>query len=267
MINVDDIGIKFRMGKHHRLKARDLLVDMPRSRRSEAVEFWALRHISFTVECGETIGIIGRNGSGKSTLLRVIAGIYPPDEGKISVGGEVSTLFSLGAGFQPELSGRDNIYLNGIMIGLTKKTIDSKIDGIIEFAELGDFIDMPMKIYSSGMRSRLGFAIAMHIDKDIILIDEIMGTGDAAFRQKADVEMSRIMGEKTVVIVSHGMATIQKFSNKVIWLNKGIITAMGEPHEVVKQYLAASHIKEPPPDEVPVNNQHLSSEEYMKSEE
>jgi len=178
----------------------------------------------------------------------VIAGVYPPDEGKVSVDGEVSTLFSLGTGFNQELSGRDNIYLNGVMIGLSKMQIDGIIDGIIEFTELGDFIDMPVRTYSSGMRARLGFAIAINSDKDILLIDEIMSVGDAAFRQKADVEMSRIIGEKTVLLVSHNTNTIKRFANKVIWLDKGIMAAMGEPEDVTKQYLAAYQVKEMPPD-------------------
>jgi len=204
--------------------------------------------VTFAVERGETVGIIGRNGSGKSTLLRVIAGIYLPDEGKVSVDGEVSTLFSLGTGFNQELSGRDNIYLDGIMIGLTKNQIDGIIGDIIEFAELGDFIDMPVRTYSTGMRSRLGFAIAMNSDKDIVLIDEIMAAGDAAFRQKADAEMERIMGERTVLLVSHNMATIERFASRVIWFDRGVMAAMGEPKEVIEQYLAASRVKKPPPD-------------------
>jgi ABC-type polysaccharide/polyol phosphate transport system ATPase subunit len=132
------------------------------------------------------------------------------------------------------------------MMGLTKKKIDGIIDGIIEFTELSDFIDMPVRTYSSGMRARLGFAIAINSDKDIVLIDEIMGAGDAAFRQKADAEMSRIVGERTVMIVSHDMNTIKRFANKVIWLNKGSLTAMGRPEEVIEQYLAASSVKRPP---------------------
>ena len=246
MINVSDLGIKFKMDKRRRSRAFSFLFERSQNPRQPAGEFWALRHVSFTVERGETVGIIGRNGSGKSTLLRVIAGVYPPDEGEVSLDGEVSTLFSLGTGFNSELSGRDNIYLNGIMIGLTKKQIDGIIDTIMEFAELGDFIDMPVKIYSSGMRSRLGFAIAMNSDKDIVLIDEIMSAGDAAFRQKADAEMSRIIGERTVLIVSHEMNTIKKFAGKVIWLDKGVVAAMGEPKEVIEQYLAASNVKKPP---------------------
>jgi len=249
MIEVSDLGIKFKMGKRQRSKVFTLLFDRSRNLQRPDGEFWALRHVSFTVERGETVGIIGRNGSGKSTLLRVIAGIYPPDEGKASVDGEVSTLFGLGTGFNLELSGRDNVYLDGIMIGLTKNQIDGIIDAIIEFAELGDFIDMPVRTYSTGMRSRLGFAIAIHTDSDIVLIDEIMGAGDAAFRQKAEVEMSRIMGEKTVLLVSHAIPTIEKFASRVIWLDRGIVAAMGEPKEVMERYLAASKVKRPPPDE------------------
>lgn len=249
MINVSDLGIKFNMEKRRRSRAFTFLFERSHNRQRSPGEFWALRHVSFAVERGETVGIIGRNGSGKSTLLRVIAGIYPPDEGEVSVGGEVSTLFSLGTGFNAELSGRDNIYLDGIMIGLTKEQIDGIIDAIIKFAELGDFIDMPVRTYSSGMRSRLGFAIAMHSDTDIMLIDEIMSAGDAAFRQKADAEMNRIMGQKTVLMVSHAMGTIEKFATRVIWLNRGVVAAMGEPKEVIKQYLAESKVKKRPPDE------------------
>jgi len=249
MIKVSDLGIKFKMEKRRRSRALVLLLERSRKQQWSRGEFWALRHVSFAVERGETVGIIGRNGSGKSTLLRVIAGVYPPDEGKVSVQGEVSTLFSLGTGFNAELSGRDNIYLDGIMIGMTKTQIDGIIDGIIEFTELGDFIEMPVRTYSSGMRSRLGFAIAMNSDKDIVLIDEIMSAGDAAFRQKAEAEMNRIMGEKTVLLVSHAMGTIEKFASKVIWLDRGVIAAMGEPKEIIEQYLAASKVKKRPPDE------------------
>ncbi|HUX48799.1 MAG TPA: ABC transporter ATP-binding protein [Dehalococcoidia bacterium] len=249
MINVSDLGIKFNMEKRRRSRAFTFLFERSHNRQRSPGEFWALRHVSLAVERGETVGIIGRNGSGKSTLLRVIAGIYPPDEGEVSVGGEVSTLFSLGTGFNAELSGRDNIYLDGIMIGLTKEQIDGIIDAIIKFAELGDFIDMPVRTYSSGMRSRLGFAIAMHSDKDIMLIDEIMSAGDAAFRQKAEAEMNRIMGERTVILVSHAMGTIERFATRVIWLNRGVVAAMGEPKEVIEQYLAESKVKKRPPDE------------------
>jgi len=248
MVEVNDLGIKFKMDKRRRSGALAFLLERSRNRRQQRGEFWALRHVSFTVERGETVGIVGRNGSGKSTLLRVIAGVYPPDEGKVSVDGEVSTLFSLGTGFNAELSGRDNIYLDGILIGMTKYQIDGIIDDIIEFTELGDFIDMPVKNYSSGMRARLGFAIAIQSDKDIVLIDEIMSAGDASFRQKASTEMNRIIGEKTVLIVSHDMNTIERLASRVIWLDRGVIAAMGDPKGVIEQYLAESKVKKPPTD-------------------
>ena len=247
MVRVSDLGIKFKVEKRRRSRAFSFLFERSDNRQRPSGEFWALRHVSFVVERGETVGIIGRNGSGKSTLLRVIAGVYPPDEGTVSVDGEVSTLFGLGTGFNAELSGRDNIYLDGIMIGLTKKHVDGIVDDIIEFAELEDFIDRPVRTYSSGMRARLGFAIAMQSDKDIVLIDEIMSAGDAAFRQKADAEMGRVMGDKTVLLVSHDMTAIKKFANKIIWLNKGVMAAIGEPKEVIEQYLAESKVKRPPP--------------------
>jgi ABC-type polysaccharide/polyol phosphate transport system ATPase subunit len=249
MVEVSDLGIKFKMEKRRRSGALAFLIERYRRQPRSRDDFWALKHVSFTVERRETVGIIGRNGSGKSTLLRVIAGIYPPDEGTVSVDGEVSTLFTLGTGFNVELSGRDNIYLDGIMIGMTKNQIDGIIDDIIEFTELGDFIEMPVRTYSTGMRARLGFAIAINSDKDIVLIDEILSTGDAAFRQKADAEMSRIIGEKTVLLVSHDMNNIERFADKVIWLDKGVLAAMGEPKGVIEQYLAASHVKKRPPDE------------------
>ncbi len=248
MVEVSNLGIKFKMDKRRRSRAFTVLFERSRNRQQSSGEFWALKNVSFAVERGETVGIIGRNGSGKSTLLRVVAGIYPPDEGTVSVNGEVSTLFGLGTGFNGELSGRDNIYLNGVMIGLSRKQIDGIIDTVIEFAELGDFIDMPVRTYSTGMRARLGFAIAMHSDKDIVLIDEIMSVGDAAFRQKAEIEMNRIIGERTVLLVSHDLNTIKQFAGRAIWLNRGVIAAMGEPEEVIDQYLAASKVKKPPPD-------------------
>jgi ABC-type polysaccharide/polyol phosphate transport system ATPase subunit len=242
IIKVTDLGIRFKMTKRKRGRTRDFLTDRLSSLRNASNDFWALRHVSFSVNQRDTVGVIGRNGSGKSTLLRVIGGIYPPDEGDLSVLGEVSTLFGLGAGFQPELSGLDNIYLNGVLMGLSKKEIDGMADKIIEFSELGEFIDMPVRTYSSGMHSRLGFAIAMNVTKDIVLIDEILGAGDAAFRKKCDQEMSRIIGERTIVMVSHSMETIRRFSNRVIWLEKGRVMAQGEPKEVIQQYLAALHV-------------------------
>ena len=239
VIRATDFGIQFKIGTRKRTSARSFMVGGFRQRRDEAREFWALRHVNFTVNKGDTVGVIGRNGSGKSTLLRVVGGIYPPDEGEVLVSGSVSTQFSLGAGFQSELSGVDNIYLNGILMGLSKREIDGMLDDIIEFADIGEFIDMPVKTYSTGMHSRLGFAIAINVHKDIVLIDEIMGVGDARFRQKCGERLEKLMGERTILLVSHDMNSIKRFSNKVIWLDKGRIVAEGDPEDVVAQYTGA----------------------------
>ena len=238
-IKATDLGIRFKVGKRKRISARSIVVGGFRKRLDESGEFWALRHVSFTVNRGDRVGVIGRNGSGKSTLLRVIGRIYPPDEGEVSVEGSVSTQFSLGAGFQPELSGVDNIYLNGIMMGLSKREIDGMLDDIIGFADIGEFIDMPVKTYSTGMHSRLGFAIAINIHRDIVLIDEILGVGDAQFREKCEERLGKLIGERTILLVSHDMNSIRRFSNRVIWIDKGQIVAQGEPEDVIAQYLGA----------------------------
>jgi len=236
IISATDVGIRFKMLKRKRLKAQDLVRDQINRVRNQDGDFWALRNVTITVQQGETLGIVGRNGSGKSTLLRVIARVYPPDEGEVFVKGDVSTLFGLGIGFQPDLSGLDNIYLSGILMGLSKKQIDGIVDEIVDFAELGDFINMPVKTYSSGMNSRLGFAIAVNVDRDIVLIDEILGAGDAQFKKKADERMAKLISERTVILVSHSLPTIKQFANKVLWLDKGRVMACGDPKEVIKKY-------------------------------
>jgi ABC-type polysaccharide/polyol phosphate transport system ATPase subunit len=237
VIRATDLGIRFNMGRRGRTSARSFVIGGFRRQRDDSGEFWALRHVSFSVNEGDVVGVIGKNGSGKSTLLRVIGGIYPPDEGEVEVRGSVSTQFSLGAGFQSELSGVENIYLNGILMGLSKKEVDELLDDIIRFADIGQFIDMPVKTYSTGMQARLGFAVAIHVHKDVVLIDEIMGVGDAEFRTKCDERLTRLVGERTIVLVSHSMEYIRKFSSTVIWLDKGQIVAQGEPEDVIGRYL------------------------------
>lgn len=237
VIRATDLGIRFNMGKSGRASARSFVLGGFRRQRDDSGEFWALRHVSFSVNNGDVVGVIGRNGSGKSTLLRVIGGIYPPDEGEITVHGSVSTQFSLGAGFQHELSGVDNIYLNGILMGLSKREVDGSLDDIIQFADIGQFIDMPVKTYSTGMQARLGFAVAINVHKDVVLIDEIMGVGDEEFRKKCDERLSRLIGERTIVLVSHSMEYIRRFASTVVWLDKGQIMAQGEPEDVISKYL------------------------------
>ncbi|MFQ6107935.1 MAG: ABC transporter ATP-binding protein [Candidatus Aminicenantales bacterium] len=198
----------------------------------------ALDGVSFQVEKGTTFGIIGENGSGKSTLLKIVAGIAKPTSGRVSVKGKVSALIELGAGFHPEITGRENVYINGIMLGLSKKEINRKFDEIVRFAELEDFIDAPVKTYSSGMYMRLGFSIAINVNPDILLIDEVLAVGDASFVPKC---LDRIddfrRRKKTILFVSHDLPTVEKICDRVIWLKEGRIQAMGEPKRVIDAYL------------------------------
>lgn len=198
----------------------------------------ALDNVSFKVEKGTTFGVIGENGSGKSTLLKVITGIAKPTSGSVRVEGKISALIELGAGFHPEISGRENIFINGIMLGLSKKEITDKFDDIVRFAELEDFIDAPVKTYSSGMHMRLGFSIAINVNPDVLLIDEVLAVGDAAFVPKC---LDRIddfrRRKKTILFVSHDLSTVEKICDRVIWLKNGKIQTMGEPKRVVDAYL------------------------------
>ncbi|MFX0125402.1 MAG: ABC transporter ATP-binding protein [Candidatus Hodarchaeota archaeon] len=200
-------------------------------------EFWAIDNVSFEVEKGETLGIIGPNGSGKTTLLKMLNGIFWPDKGKISIRGRVGALIEVGAGFHPMLLGRENIYINGAILGMSKKEIDDKYNDIVEFADIGDFINSPVKFYSSGMFVRLGFAVAAHCDTDILLVDEILAVGDAAFRRKCSEHMKEFMGlNKSVVLVSHNMALIEALADKTILLNKGKVLASGTTKDVIAKY-------------------------------
>lgn len=198
----------------------------------------ALDDVSFKVEKGKTFGVIGENGSGKSTLLKLVAGIAKPSAGRISVQGKVSALIELGAGFHPEISGRENVFINGIMLGLSKKEIVRKFDEIVRFAELEEFIDAPVKTYSSGMYMRLGFSIAINVNPEILLTDEVLAVGDASFVPKC---LDRIddfrRREKTILFVSHDLNTVEKICDRVIWLKNGKVMTIGEPKRVVDAYL------------------------------
>lgn len=206
-------------------------------RQTRYLPFDALKNISFGLKEGETLGIVGRNGSGKSTVLKLIAGIFPPSSGKVMVSGTVAALIELGAGFHADLTGRENIVINGLMLGLTRRQIVEREESIIEFAELGEFIDSPVKQYSSGMYMRLAFSIAVEVDPDILLIDEILSVGDAGFRQKC---MQRIMDfqerGKTIVFVSHSMESVKKICSRAILLNKGVLTVDSTPDEIYDAY-------------------------------
>jgi ABC-type polysaccharide/polyol phosphate transport system ATPase subunit len=200
--------------------------------------FPALRGVSFTVPKGCTYGVIGRNGSGKSTLLKCVAGITRPNEGSVKVNGRISALIELGAGFHPEISGRENVFINGIMLGLSKREITRRFDEIVEFAELKDFIDAPVKTYSSGMYMRLGFAVAIHVDPEVLLIDEVLAVGDQAFTVKCLDKFAEFRRRnKSILLVTHSLDLVEKFCDRALWLDKGKTLAEGEPKRVVASYL------------------------------
>lgn len=199
--------------------------------------FWALRDVSFTVERGSSVGLIGTNGAGKSTALKLISRIIQPSSGTVAVHGRVTALLELGAGFHPELSGRDNIYLNGAVMGLTRREVDYKLDRIVEFAELEDFIDVPVKDYSSGMYARLGFSVAIHLDPEILLVDEVLSVGDQAFQQKCNEYMTRLRKRGvTILFVSHSLDAIVRNCSKAIWLDRGRLQAQGDTQRVADAY-------------------------------
>jgi ABC-type polysaccharide/polyol phosphate transport system ATPase subunit len=205
---------------------------------TEGEKFTALGGVSFEVPRGATFGVIGENGSGKSTLLKLVAGITKPSKGSLTVEGRVSALIELGAGFHPEISGRENVVINGIMLGLTRKEVEARFDEIVAFAELEDFIDAPVKTYSSGMYMRLGFAVAIHVEPDVLLIDEVLAVGDEAFTRKCLDKISEFHRRgKTIVFVTHTLGLVAKMCDDVLWLRQGKIADRGDPQRVVDAYL------------------------------
>ena len=220
-VSIDGLWKYFRL--YHE-KNQYLKSTMLNGRRSRFDEFWALKDISFEIPEGSTFGIIGSNGSGKSTLLKCLAGILTPDKGTLKVNGRISALLELGAGFHPDLTGRENVFLNGAILGMTNKEIENNFDDIIEFAGLGQFIDTPVKNYSSGMVVRLGFAIATNVDPEILIIDEVLAVGDASFQQRCfeKIESFRKDG-KTIILVSHGLSQITQLCTTAAWLERGVI--------------------------------------------
>src|SRR5689334_12781356 len=200
--------------------------------------FESLKGLSFDVARGRTYGIIGRNGSGKSTMLKCVAGITRPTRGTVTVNGRISALIELGAGFHPEISGRENVFINGIMLGLSKKEITRRFDEIVRFAELEDFIDAPVKTYSSGMYMRLGFAVAIHVDPDVLLVDEVLAVGDEGFTHKCLDKFSDFRRRgKTILLVTHSLGLVERFCDEALWLEGGKVRATGDPKRIVDAYL------------------------------
>lgn len=214
------------------------------ARRRGVREIQALRGVSLTVPSGMVLGVIGANGAGKSTLLRAIAGILPPSQGRIVVRGQVSALLSLGVGFNKSLNGRDNILLGGLAAGVEPADIEERFNDIVAFADIGEFIDLPMKTYSSGMYSRLAFAVAAHMDPDVLLVDEALATGDAAFRRKCKRKMQDLCARAgTILLVSHGLASIRDMADDCLWLHQGRISAYGDPGTVLQEYTDYMHVE------------------------
>ncbi len=236
-ISVDGVSKRFIINPHRRTSLKERVVRG--SSKADRHEFWALRDISFSVPQGVTLGLVGSNGSGKSTALKVISGIYRPTSGSVRVNGRLSALLELGAGFHGELTGRENIDLNASILGLSPREIAQVSDKIVEFAEIGDFIDAPVKVYSSGMFVRLGFAVAVNVKPDVLVVDEVIAVGDERFQRKCFdhlFEMRR--SGATIVVVSHAMSLMEDVCDEVLWLDSGEIKARGESRAVVREYLA-----------------------------
>ncbi|MCL5071858.1 MAG: ABC transporter ATP-binding protein [Actinobacteria bacterium] len=244
VIEADNVSKKYcrQLNKSIRYGLTDIsksFIGIPtHSSKLRAGEFWAVNNISFDVKQGESLGIIGPNGSGKSTLLKLLNGIFMPDKGKIKVKGRVGALIEIGAGFHPLLTGRENIYVNGAILGMTTRETHKKFRSIVEFADIGNFLDAPVKTYSSGMYVRLGFAVAVHSEPDILLVDEVLAVGDSVFITKCYQKINEIkkINHTTIILVSHNLATVEKFCDRGIFLNRGRIESIGKIHKVIHNY-------------------------------
>ena len=235
-IEVEKVGMKFNMSSEKVDDFKDYVIKLIK-RQLNYKEFWALKDISFKIKKGDRVGIVGLNGAGKSTLLKVISGVLKPTEGKVKISGSIAPLLELGAGFNKQYTGVENIYLYGAMLGHSKTFINEKFDEIVKFSELGEFINVPVKNYSSGMKSRLGFAIATIVEPDILILDEVLSVGDAKFRKKSTNKIkSMIENNVTVLFVSHSIEQVLELCNKAILLEKGHLVAYGSSEEIAELY-------------------------------
>lgn len=239
---MDGLAVTYRVAGGRRKLRRSLLrIDDPRQR-IRTIE--ALKDVTFDVPHGSVLGVIGQNGAGKSTLLRAIAGILVPTRGRVEVHGQITTMLSLGVGFNRNLTGQQNVILGGLALGLNRKAVEAAYADIVNFAELGEFIDYPVSTYSSGMKSRLGFAVSTHLNPDILLIDEGLATGDSAFKEKCVDKMRELYeAAGTILLVSHGLNTIRELATHCLWLHKGRVKGLGEPSEVVDDYQKFSKLR------------------------
>jgi ABC-2 type transport system ATP-binding protein len=238
VIRLDDVSLRYRLAKQRIPSLKEYAIHLVRGALSYQ-ELWALANVSFSVERGEVVGIVGRNGAGKSTLLKVISGILEPTRGSAAVNGRVAPLLELGTGFDFELTGRENVLLNALLLGRTKRDVRDRFDSIVDFSELGDFIDTPLRNYSSGMTARLGFAIATAWKPEILILDEVLAVGDAMFQQKCHGRLRELLGAgTTVLMVSHNGKMLLKECSRCIWLAEGRVVGDGPPEEVIERYEA-----------------------------
>jgi ABC-type polysaccharide/polyol phosphate transport system ATPase subunit len=243
-IRVEDVSVTYRTAAERQPTLRSTLLRLGRRERVMR-EVEALKNVSFEVPHGQVLGIVGVNGAGKSTLMRTVAGILPPTSGRVEVEGRVSTLLALGVGFNKKLTGRENVILGGLAAGLTKDRLQEKYDEIVEFAELEEFMDMPMQTYSSGMYGRLAFSVAVNMDPDILLIDEALSVGDARFKRKSFEKMRELCGEdRTILLVSHALGSIEELCDAALWIHKGDLRMWDDPERVVKTYTRFLDVKE-----------------------
>ena len=237
MIRIKNVSMKFNMDIEKDFSIKQAFINLFTGKKKKNEYFWALKNVTFSVNKGDVVGLIGSNGAGKSTLLKVVSGVMKPTSGKVEVDGVISPMIELGAGFDQNLTARENIYLNGAILGYSKKFLDSKFDEIVEFSELKDFLDVPVKNFSSGMTAKLAFSIATIVDPEILIVDEILSVGDLRFQEKSKNKMMEmIKGGTTVLYVSHSLESIKDLCNKVVWLDHGQVVKMGDTKEICDEY-------------------------------
>ena len=238
MIRIKNVSMKFNMDIEKDFSIKQAFINLFTKKKKKKTEyFWALKNVTFSVNKGDVVGLIGSNGAGKSTLLKVVSGVMKPTSGKVEVDGVISPMIELGAGFDQNLTARENIYLNGAILGYSKKFLDSKFDEIVEFSELKDFLDVPVKNFSSGMTAKLAFSIATIVEPEILIVDEILSVGDLRFQEKSKNNMMEmIKGGTTVLYVSHSLESIKDLCNKVVWLDHGQVVKMGDTKEICDEY-------------------------------
>lgn len=240
MIKVQDVSMRFNIGKEKINNLKEYFIKLIK-RQLHFEEFWALKNVSFEIEKGQVFGIVGLNGAGKSTLLKVIAGVLKPTEGKVSVYGKIAPLIELGAGFDMELTARENVFLNGAVLGYSEFFLKEKFDEIIDFSELHEFVDVPLKNFSSGMVARLAFAIATLVEPEVLIVDEILSVGDYRFKQKSEEKMKKMMGNGvTVIFVSHSIEEVKELCDTVIWIERGTVKMIGKAKEVCDAYISSN---------------------------